>query len=103
MPGKLRLITKRILIYTNVIAAFFFLLSCLVPYLNPQKWWFISFLGLGFPFLMLVVILFLIWWLIILKPRLALISGLSLILSFKSIIVFFAFHRPGTFNYKKDP
>jgi len=102
MPGKLRLITKRILIYTNVIAVFFFLLSCLVPYLNPQKWWFISFLGLGFPFLLLLVILFLTGWLLVLRPRYALISVIALLLGIKSISVFFAFHNSGTFNYEKE-
>jgi len=103
MASRFRLFTKRFFIYCNVIVVFFFLLSCLAPYLNPQKWWFISFLGLAFPFLMLIVILFLTGWLIILKPRLALISGISLLLSFNSVKVFFAFHMPGGFNYKKEP
>jgi endonuclease/exonuclease/phosphatase family metal-dependent hydrolase len=103
MASKFRLFTKRFFIYSNVIVVFFFLLSCLAPYLNPQKWWIISFLGLGFPFLLLVVIIFLIWWLVILKPRLALISGIALLLSINSIITFFAFHMPGGFHYKKDP
>ncbi len=103
MASKFRLFTKRFFIYCNVIVVFFFLLSCLASYLNPQKWWFISFFGLAFPLLMLVVIFFLAWWLFILKPRIALISGIALLLSFNSIIVFFAFHRHGAFNYKKEP
>ncbi|MBI5859135.1 MAG: endonuclease/exonuclease/phosphatase family protein [Sphingobacteriales bacterium] len=103
MASKFRLFTKRFFIYTNLIVVFFFLLSCLVPFLHPQKWWFISFLGLAFPFLMVVVIFYLIGWLIILKPRFALISGIALVLSIKSFTVFFAFHRPASFNYKKDP
>ncbi len=102
MASKLRLFTKRFFIYCNVIIVFVFLLSCLVPYLNPQKWWFISFLGLAFPFLFLLVIFFLAGWLIMLKPRLALISGVAVLLSIKSLLVFFAFQRPATFNYKKD-
>jgi endonuclease/exonuclease/phosphatase family metal-dependent hydrolase len=102
MAGKLRLITKKIFIYINVITVFFFLLACLVPYLNPQKWWFVSFLGLGFPFLLLLVILFLIGWLLILRPRYALISAIALLPGIKSISVFFAFHNSGVFNYKKE-
>jgi len=102
MASRLRLITKRIFIYANVIAAFFFLLSCLAPYLNPQTWWYISFLGLGFPFLLLVVILFLFGWLIVLRPRYALISGIAIILGLKSIFVFLAFHNPRAFNYNKE-
>lgn len=103
MPSKFRLFTKRFFIYSNIVVVFIFLLSCLVPYLNPQKWWFISFLGLAFPFLFLIVLFFLTGWLILLKPKLALISGAALLLSIPSILVFFAFHRPQPFNYTKDP
>jgi len=103
MANKLRLFTKRFFIYSNIALVFFFLLSCIAPYLHPQKWWFISFFGLAFPFLLVLVIFYLVGWFIILKPKLALISGIALILSIKSIIVFFAFHRPTSFNYKKEP
>jgi endonuclease/exonuclease/phosphatase family metal-dependent hydrolase len=102
MSSKFRLFTKRFFIYCNIIVVFFFLLSCLAPYLNPQKWWFISFLGLAFPFMLLMIILIIAGWLILLKYRFALINGLVLLLSFKSIVVFFAFHHT-RFNYKKDP
>jgi len=103
MATMLRLFTKRFFIYSNVVVAVVFLLACLVPYLNPQRWWFISFLGLGFPFLLLLVIFFAIGWLIILRPRYALISAVALLLGFQSISVFFAFHRTKAFVYKKDP
>lgn len=102
MASKFRIFTRRFFIYTNIIVVIFFLLSCLAPYLNPQKWWVITFLGLGFPFLLLVVIFFLFSWLILLKPRLALISGIAILLSLKSISVFFAFHKTGKFNYTKE-
>ena len=103
MASRFRLFTKHIFIYCNVIVVFFFLLSCLAPYLNPQKWWLISFLGLLFPFLLVIVIIIIAGWLILFKYRLALITGLALLLSYKSIIVFFAFHMPDGFNYKKEP
>ncbi len=103
MASGFRLFTKRFFIYGNVIVVFFFLLSCLAPFLNPQKWWFISVLGLAFPFLLLIIIIIIAWWLILFKYRYALINGLVFLLSYKSILVFFAFHRPGVFHYKKDP
>lgn len=103
MASKFRLFTKRFFIISNIIVVFFYLLACMAPYLNPQKWWFISFFGLGFPFLLLLVIFFLAGWLIILRPKLALISGIALLLGIKSITVFFAFHRPVAFNYTKAP
>jgi endonuclease/exonuclease/phosphatase family metal-dependent hydrolase len=102
MASKLRLITKRIFIYINVITAIFFLLSCLVPFLNPQTWWFISFLALGFPFLLLLLIIFLLGWLFVLNPRYSLISLIALVVGFKSLFVFFSFHNPDKFNYTKE-
>ena len=103
MSSKLRLITRRVIIYTNIIIIIFFELACLVPYLNPQKWWFISFLGLAFPFLLIVVIFFLIWWLILLRPQYAIFSTVALLFGIKSIGVFFAFHTPAAFNYTREP
>lgn len=101
MVTRFRLFTKRFLILCNAIIVFFFLLACLSHYLNPERWWFISFLGIGFPFLLLAVILFMIWWLFV-KRKFVLISVAGMLIGFKSIGVFFAFHIPQKFNYKKQ-
>ncbi|MEQ1678664.1 MAG: endonuclease/exonuclease/phosphatase family protein, partial [Chitinophagaceae bacterium] len=103
MATSFRVFTKRFFFFANIAVVIVFLLACLVPFLHPQRWWFISFLGLAFPFLLLAVILFLVAWLIVLKPRLALLSVIALVLGMKSISVFLAFHPPKAFNYKKDP
>jgi len=102
MASKFRLFTKRIFIYINIAVVFFFLLSCIVPYINPRSWWFISFLAYAFPFLLILVFCFLVGWLILWKPRLTLISGAALMLGIKSISVFFAFHSLSSFNLKKE-
>lgn len=103
MAISLRAITRKILLFSNIALVVLFLLACLVPYLEPQKWWFISLLGLAFPFLLFFVLLFFILWLILLRPRLSIISGAALVMGFKSIIVLFAFHTPHAFRYKKEP
>ena len=102
MATRFRLFTKRFLIVLNAGIVFFFLLACLAPYLNPQHWWFISFLGIGFPFLLVAVILFMIWWLFV-KRKFALISAIALIISIKGISVFFAFHASERFSNNKPP
>ena len=102
MASKLRIFTKRVLIFINYGVVFFFLLACLTPYLDPQKWWFISFLGLGFPFLLLAVTGFMIWWLFI-KRRYALISGIALLLGFNSVTAFYGFHFAKGFRHEKNP
>jgi len=69
---------------------FFFLLACLAPYLNPQKWWFISFLvsgslSIGSSDLVYAMV-------VVCKKKICHISALALLLGIKSISVFFAFH-----------
>jgi endonuclease/exonuclease/phosphatase family metal-dependent hydrolase len=101
MASKFRIFTKRFLIFTNIAVVFFFLLSCLASYLNPQKWWFVSLFGLAFPVLLLLVIFFLVMWLVV-KPRLSLLSLAALLISIKSVLVFFAF-RGSSFHQEKKP
>ena len=101
MPSRFRIFTKRFFIYTHLAVVFFFLISCLVPLLNPQKWWWITFLGLGFPILLALVIFFMFFWFVA-KPRYAWISVIALLIAFKNINVFFAFNSPPTFTYKKE-
>jgi len=40
------------------------LLSYLAPYANPKTFWLFSFFGLAYPFILIVNIFFLIWWII---------------------------------------
>jgi len=102
MASKLRIFTKRVLIFINYGVVFFFLLACIAPYLDPQAWWFISFLGIGFPFLLLAVVGFMVWWLFV-KRRYALISAIALLLGFKSVTAFYAISIPKGFATKKKP
>ena len=102
MASKLRIFTKRVLIFINYGVVFFFLLACIAPYLDPQAWWFISFLGIGFPFLLLAVVGFMVWWLFV-KRRYALISAIALLLGIKSVTAFYAISIPNGFATKKKP
>ena len=102
MANRIRLFTKRFLFYTNILVAVVFLLACIAPYLSPDRWWVISILGLTFPLLLIFVIFFFIGWLFTAR-KLALISAITLLLGFKSISVFFAFHFPRKFEIKKEP
>lgn len=102
MATRLRLLTKRLLLFFNILVAILFLLACLAPYLNPRTWWFVSLLGLAFPFFLFFVIIFLISWLFA-RRKFALISGIALLFGIKSISIFFAFHVSAKFNEKKDP
>lgn len=101
--SRLRLFTKKFVISANVLVVTLFLLSCLIPLLHPQQWWWVSLMGLAFPFLLFVVFCFLVGWLVLLKFRLTLISLSALLLGYKSIGVFIAFNAPTSFEVKKAP
>ena len=62
MTSRFRRFTKKVLVIVNAIIILVFLLACLAPYVDPASWWFISFAGLAFPFLLLAVLLFFIFW-----------------------------------------
>ena len=101
MAAAYRRITRTIFLVLNIVASVIFLLACLAHVLNPVKWWFISLLGLGFGFIVITLISFILFWLVF-KPKFILISLLPLLLGFKSIGMFFAFNTTQKFNYQKD-
>lgn len=62
----------------NLFAVASLFLSYLASYINPEKFWLISFFGLAYPAILGINILFIIYWLFRL-PKFALISGLSIL------------------------
>ncbi|RFS23301.1 hypothetical protein DVR12_09785 [Chitinophaga silvatica] len=67
--------------------------ACLAPYISPVWFWPISFLTLTFPFLLALVIIFLVGW-VFFNYRYALLSFIALLLGWKSITAFVAFNPP---------
>lgn len=102
MAAAYRRITRTIFLILNILASVTFLLACLAPILNPVKWWYISMLGLGFAFIIITLLAFILFWLVF-KPQYILISLIPMLIGWKSISVFFGFHTTYTFNYTKDP
>jgi endonuclease/exonuclease/phosphatase family metal-dependent hydrolase len=103
MAVRYRRYTKIIFLIVHICVAILFLLACLSPYLDPKKWWIISLIGLGFAFLIVTLIAFIFFWLVF-KPQFILVSILPMLIGWKSISVFFAFHIPEKFDYeKKNP
>lgn len=100
MAGTFTLLAKRIFFIIHVATAIVFLLASLAPYLHPQKWWFISLMGLGFAVVFVLLVFFIFFWLIF-NPRYILISIVPLLIGWKSVLVFFAFNAPTQFRYAK--
>lgn len=92
--------SKKVLLFLNILSAIVFLLACLAPYLDPEQWWFLSIIGLGFPVAFVIQVLFVFLWLII-QPRLIFISLVSLLIGWKNIAVSYAFNSKKEFAQSK--
>lgn len=86
----------------NVITVLFFLLACLAPFISPVRFWPISFITLGFPFLLIILVLFLLFWLIF-DAKYALLSLVALVVGWKSVSAFFSFRWPTHWEATSKP
>jgi endonuclease/exonuclease/phosphatase family metal-dependent hydrolase len=102
MSSRFRIFARRFVFATNAIIAVTYLLACLAPYLNPVKWWFISWLGLIFPFLFFVLGFSLLFW-IFFRRKYAIIIFIVLLFGWKNLVVFFGFNIPHSFRLQKNP
>ncbi len=91
----------RIIFIGNLGCIILLLSSNMAPYLNPSTWWPIALMGLFFPLLVIVTMLFFFFWLPI-RPLRAVFSLLALFLSIPNIISTFGFSMPSIPVAKKD-
>lgn len=96
----IRTIAKRFFIIFHIGIVALFLLSCANAFLHPEKWWFIAILGLAFPFLLILVILFLLLWTLF-RSRWAFLSLAALLLGYSNIRALIGIH-PGGFKLTKE-
>jgi len=84
---------NKIIFLFNSIAAILLLISYTVPYLPPSKFAILSIFSLGVPLLLLLNIIFVIYWTLLLKPKLF----LSL-----SVLILGISHIKSSFNFSYD-
>lgn len=97
----IRVYTKKIIVTLQVLLLLCFLLSCILPFLPIDKFWWGGFLGIAMPYCTLLILLSCLFWLIV-KPRLVLLCIFCLLLGFKQISVQFAFNFSNNFELKKQ-
>ena len=88
-----------LVVYIGII--FVYLLTCLIPFLDPFQFWFIAILGLGFPFLLALVIICLIVS-ALKRSKWFFLALAALLISWQQISVLFAFHVKKEFNIDKE-
>jgi endonuclease/exonuclease/phosphatase family metal-dependent hydrolase len=99
----LRKFTKTFFVLFNLAVALLFLLACANPFVHPTSWWPFSLLGLIFPFLLLLLIGFLVFWLCLPSKSWALLSVAAMAIGFNNIRACFAFHPLASFSETRQP
>ncbi len=97
MPANKRLASIRkifgsAIFFFNIIAIIFLFLSAYSDRISPEKTVIFSFLGMGFPFILIINLFFLVWWLIVWNWKRLLTCILSLLLCYGAINAYFPFH-----------
>ena len=101
MPKNIfRRLTKHFFITVNIIAAILFLLGSYGYLLSPKYFWPVGLLTLTAFYFLLILVAFIFFWLII-KPRRALISVITLLLAFKPISNIIALRLSNSFTQAK--
>lgn len=91
---------SRIFLIAGILYSFIYLVSCLTPYINPVVFWPLTFLSLGFPFLlggMILLFLISVWG----NRKLSLLLLLVIAVGFKNISTVFAFNKTVKFQQEK--
>ncbi len=87
---------KKALIILNIIAVIFLIFAYLSAYVSPADFSFFAFFGLIYPFLLIINILFIVYWLFK-KNKLFIISTLTILIGWSFLTSFFQL----SFNKKK--
>lgn len=96
----IRRTSKTLVVLFNALIGLVFLIGCLSPYINPSKWWLHGFIALIIPYLIVVLILLLIFWLIT-RPIWALLPFIILLIGWQQIAVVFAWSGQASFSKRK--
>jgi endonuclease/exonuclease/phosphatase family metal-dependent hydrolase len=99
--GWFRRTTKKFFIVINALLVLLFLLAALSPCINPDDFWLHGLLALTTPYLILLLILFVLFWLII-KPIWSLMPIIALLIGWQQIAVVFAWTGNSIFTKRKS-
>ncbi|MGZ3925034.1 MAG: endonuclease/exonuclease/phosphatase family protein [Flavisolibacter sp.] len=89
-----------LVVYIGIV--FVYLLTCLIPFLDPGTFWFIALLGLGFPFLLSALLIVLIIAALA-RSRWSFLALAVLLLSWQQVTALFGFHTRKEFELVKHP
>lgn len=97
----IRKFTKWFFLVLNVICSILFLLSLLAFFISPSEWAPIGFLSLSVPYLAVILLFYVIFWLIA-KPWLALLPFITLLIGWNQLVVIVAWHPSKSFTETRN-
>lgn len=93
---------RKILIALNILFLFFYLLVCLVPFVNTGVNWIVAVPGIIFPILFFLLLAFVVVW-IIQKSKWLWVNVIAILLGIQQIFAVFSFHGNQKFTDEKKP
>ena len=96
-----RRLTKKILLFSNLLLGLIFIAGVNVKYFDPENWWFLSLITLVLPYLLLALLIFLFFWLFV-KPFYIFISLATLIISYHAVESIFPLNFSSAFSLEKQ-
>ena len=102
MGNFFKSVSVGVMMLLNIIVAALYLACSFAPYMHPKTWWFTGFLGLFFPYLLVLLLLFLLFWIFVrikwaIFPLLVMLAGASAVRNHVS------FKGGDDFSLKKSP
>ncbi len=101
MTSMIKRVFLSLLIFINFLMAIAFLVSSYASYLHPKEFWFTGFLGLFFPYFLFSLLFFLVFWLFV-KRWWALLSLVTLVAGYRTILLHFPMNLKGDFQVNKE-
>ncbi len=87
----------------NILAIFFYLSACLIPFLPAGKYWMFAVAGLLFPLAVIILVCFLAGWLLAKNRNWSLLSFIVLLPGWQQFSAMAGLHTKQKFNFAKEP
>jgi len=91
-----------VMMLLNIVVAALYLACSFAPYMHPKTWWFTGFSGLFFPYLFVLLLLFLLFWIFV-RTRWALFPLLVMLAGSSAVGNHVSFNGGDAFLLKKQP
>ena len=102
MGNFFKSVSVGVMMLLNIIVAALYLACSFAPYMHPKTWWFTGFLGLFFPYLFVLLSLFLLFWIFV-RIKWAFFPLLVMLAGFSAAGKHVSFKGGDDFSLKKSP